>query len=113
MSLNITLLSPNDRWELISKYSYDSKQSEADLVNDLEESNNTSKSQAKIKKRKRSSQINRKLKKRSNNTVMTLLSLQDVENDSKIILNYPMYVESTSDTPSSDPTQVSIFNHKL
>ncbi|KAK0180236.1 hypothetical protein PV327_005901 [Microctonus hyperodae] len=109
LSLNITHLSPNDRWELLSKYSKDNKLSNKseNESDDLKEDNKIIDKQKNTnRKHKNSFQVVEKVNQINNNSIVTLLSISNANNNLNevpdgIIPNYPAYVESTCDVKSN------------
>lgn len=118
MSFNITYLSPNDRWELLSKYSKTNKLSNesGNESDDLKKDNKIiDKQKRSNRKYKNSFQIVEKVNRKNNNSIVTLLCISNASNNLNevpdgIIPNYPAYVESTCDV-KSNPALVSCLNY--
>ncbi|KAK0099015.1 hypothetical protein PV326_009766 [Microctonus aethiopoides] len=101
LSFNITYLSPNDRWELLSKYSKTNKLS--DESDDLKKDKKIiDKQKRSNRKHKNSFQVVEKVNQKNNNSIVTFLCISNASNNLNevpdgIIPNYPAYVESTCD----------------
>ncbi|KAK0082128.1 hypothetical protein PV325_011022 [Microctonus aethiopoides] len=105
LSFNITYLSPNDRWELLSKYSKTNKLS--DESDDLKKDKKIiDKQKRSNRKHKNSFQVVKKVNQKNNNSIVTFLCISNASNNLNevpdgIIPNYPAYVESTCDVKSN------------